>query len=94
MSFGTCPTDEDCVQTTDPDYETKALAEAKKYRDLLLEKFGAPPNSESYGLSIQRERHDFGSYYDVVYHYDSNDEAQVKYAFHVEANLPLWWEEE
>jgi hypothetical protein len=90
MSFGTCPTEEDCVQTIDPEYETKARLEAIKYRELLHKKFGIPPNTDS--LSIHRERHDFGSYYDVVFDYDPSDEEQVKYAFHVEANLPKRWE--
>lgn len=67
IELGSAPSDELCVQTTDPDYEEKALAECKRYKELLLSLFreahGRDPECR---VLVKGNSHDFGTYYEVV----------------------------
>ena len=92
ISIGSSPADEDCAQLGSEDYYERAKEECKRFIDLIREVCGQEP--EGARLKIKSNPHDFGTYYDVVVEFDDMIEDAVNYAFHVEGNSPLTWEEE
>lgn len=96
MYYGPTPCSEECVQTTDPDYPLKARRECGVWVGQLtraLEKeFGEVP--EGLNLRIKGERHDFGTYYEVVGVFHTDDREAVDAAFWLEANAPEEWDEQ
>lgn len=61
--LGPTPSDEDCAQTVDSDFDIKNLRECKRFRDLLQKII---PTPEKASVGIMCERHDFGMYREVV----------------------------
>lgn len=91
ITLGATPCDEPCAQVGSPDYYEKAMVECRRYRDLLLKRFGEPPEGARFG--IKSFPHDFGSYHEVVVVFEIENEKAKEYAYNVEANLPARWEE-
>lgn len=91
IELGPSPAGESCVQVGDPDYASKAREECSRYKELLERKFPNPPWGSRFG--IKSFPHDFGSYYEVVVHFDDDNDASVDFAYRVEANLPETWED-
>lgn len=89
IELGTAPYDESCVQVGSEDYREKALVEAKRFKKLLIKKFGEPP--EGAYFVIKSYPHDFGNYYELVIKFDETIEAAINYAFLVDNNLPSNW---
>lgn len=91
LYIGATPTDEDCEQVgSNCDYERMKL-ECSTYMAQLRRVYGEPPKGTS--LSIKRESHDFGAYYEVVCNYDPDDEVSSDYAFNVESGCATWDDE-
>lgn len=90
IELGSAPCEEDCAQVGSENYYEKVVEESKRYISLLEKKFGKyrPLNCSFRKKSFP---HDFGTYYEVVVTYNSNDEDSVKFAYHVENNLPTTW---
>src|ERR1019366_3205228 len=62
--LGPTPGDEDCAQCgVDPDFDSKNIAECKRFKELLLKAYPPP-----YGawVNVKAEHHDFGTYREVV----------------------------
>ena len=93
MYLGSSPANEPCVQTTDSDYSVKALDECKRWIDLLRATYSVAHDGQEcpLRLSIKRNSHDFGEYFEVVCKFDANDESQECAAYWLEANAPLNW---
>ena len=68
--------------------------ECKRYEELLKKKFPIPENliGEVY-FKIKRFPHDFGEYFEVCIVYNEDNEPAIEFAFTVDNNLPLTWEE-
>jgi hypothetical protein len=57
---------------------------------LLERTFGKPPRGACFG--VKSFPHDFGSYYEVVIHFDDDYDEAADFAYEVERNLPETWE--
>ena len=86
LEFDTSPTNENGVQIGDL---SAMRAEAKRMIALLEQKFPNVPGE----FSIKREEHDFGSYLQIRYYFDSDDEDGWPSANLIENNWPTTWED-
>lgn len=93
IELGSAPCEEDCAQFGSENYFEKSNEESKRYISLLEKKFGKfrPLNCSFRKKSFP---HDFGDYYEVVVTYDPNDEDSINFAYHVENNLPITWDDD
>lgn len=90
LYLGPTPPEEPCAQVGWLNYREQALKECRAYIRQLKRDFGEPPPGARFALS--QEMHDFGTYYEVVVQYDTEDEEASVFAFRVEANLPSTWD--
>lgn len=92
-TLGPVPSDENCAQVGQDNFSEQSMQECKRYMEMLENKFPAP-NDDVFGyFSIKSFPHDFGSYREVVFIYNSDCEDSCDYMLHVEGNLPNTWEE-
>lgn len=100
IELGPAPVDEDCAQVGEDGYEERAHKEARAFvtqlwrllkRDLNVDSASCP---ESFRIAVKSFAHDFGRYYEAAAVFDDDDEAAVDLAYHLEANLPLIWDED
>ena len=91
--IGSTPPDEPCLQVGTPECTTMAqLAECRRYIRKLRSFFGPePPNTF---LKVKSQPHDFGTYYEVVCYFDTEDDESIEYAYRCEGEGPQRWEEE
>ena len=92
INIGPTPCGEACAQVGEPDYHEKAVAECRRFLQLLRNKFC--PEPEGAWLSVKWFPHDFGSYCEVVCYYNTDIPASVDYAFRCETETPATWEGE
>jgi len=88
--LGPAPAEEDCVQVGEPDYLERALAECRRYIDLIRRVCGPEPPGAR--LRTKWEYHDFGKYVEVVCEFDDNVPEAVEYAYRVEEEAPTRWD--
>lgn len=93
LELGPVPCDEKCEQVgPDCNYQRMAL-ESREYANQLARMF--PGAEDAYcSFRVKSFPHDFGTYYEVVVRYDSDDENSAAFAFNVEENLPAEWDAE
>jgi hypothetical protein len=91
INIGSSPSAEDCVQLGTENYSQIARTECNRLIALLRRIHGDEPEGAS--LRIMGFNHDFGRYYEVVCHYDTEKPESEEYAFKCE-NLPDTWEPE
>jgi hypothetical protein len=84
----TTPSDESCAQVGYDDYMRNARIEASVYRDQLKRTFGINPGGSFF--RIVRCPHDFGTYLDLRFYYDDEDQVHVKYMMTVESGCEEW----
>lgn len=92
MTIGATPCEEPCAQMGEPDYTVRAYAECRRFKGLIMKKFGRPP--EGALIRIKEFAYDGGdgSYFEVVIDFDARDEKALDYAFLVESESPSTWE--
>lgn len=90
IEIGPAPADEDCAQVGRPDYWQRAHDECTRFIDLIRKTVGTEPAGAK--LDVKGNRHDLGTYYEVVVWYDRYLEPAIDYAFRVEADAPTRWE--
>ena len=90
LNIGPTPCDEDCEQVPykNPD---KAMRECKQYIEAIRKKLGQEP--EGARLAVKGFPHDFGTYHEVVCHYDTERPESEEYAFRCEGESPSTWVE-
>lgn len=86
------PLSEHCAQVGEEDYLRKSTKECRAFVNQLNRQFGEPP-AKAY-FKVKKCPHDFGTYHDVVIHFDEDDEAATEYAYKVENELPENWDEQ
>ena len=91
FAIGQTPSEEDCAQVGQPDYREKALAECRRYIELIRATLGLEP--EGAELAIKSFPHDFGTYYEVVIWFEPDDAAAVAYATRCDDDAPRTWDE-
>lgn len=85
--MGPGPVDEDVAQVGQSDYEERSYQECKIFLRQLVRQFGDGD------LKIKSFPHDFGSYREVVVYYDPSDEESTNFAFRLEKETPLLWDD-
>ena len=88
--IGATPAYEPCAQVGTEGYREKALAECRRFRDLLRRVIG--PEPEGAVLKIKGFPHDFGTYYELVCEFDTGNAAARAYALRCEDEAPATWE--
>ena len=89
--IGSAPYEEDCVQVGANDYARRAKIEGLAFIGAIRMKLGLEP--EQAHLAVKSFPHDFGTYYEVVCHYDDTNEKATEYAFKCESEGPATWQE-
>jgi hypothetical protein len=91
--LSSAPVDEDCVQVSSRvDYVEPMKKECRRFKE-MLEKMYKDKIPQNCYFGIKGFPHDFGSYYEVIVYYDDTDEESENFAFKLESNLPLKWDE-
>ena len=67
-------------------------SECRAYIHAIRQTLGQEP--EGAQLKIKGNPHDFGTYYEVVCYYDTEDEEAAAYAFRCESDSPMNWPED
>ncbi|CAB5219946.1 hypothetical protein UFOVP237_39 [uncultured Caudovirales phage] len=91
--IGPSPADEPCAQTgVTEGAERLNKLECRAYIDALRIVYG--PEPEGAWLTIKRESHDYGDYFEVVCKYIESDDVATDYAYRLENGLGTWAEAE
>lgn len=85
---GTTPYDERCAQVGSDNYMKLARMEAHAYIRQLTRSFGANPAGTK--LLLAHNPHDFGTYIDIRFFYDDEDESHLAYMALVERGCAEW----
>lgn len=93
IELGSTPCSEKCAQVGELDYNARAHIECKAYVHQLERIFPIPDGVDA-AFRVKMFPHDFGSYHEVVVYFGTQDEKAIEYAFHVENNLPEYWDPE
>lgn len=89
LEFDTAPCEENCVQVdSKKDYMPEMRAEALRYVAMLEARFPNAPGE----FRVKSNPHDFGSYLEVRYYYNNEDENELNWAYFIEGNLPSRWD--
>jgi hypothetical protein len=83
------PADEPCAQVGEELYAQKARAECRRFIKLLRETFGPEP-AGAY-LQARAFPHDYGTYYEVVRHFNPDVPHAIDYALRLEREAPTTW---
>jgi len=90
IEFDCSPVNETCVQVSSKeDYMPQMRQEAKKMLSLLEKKFNNFPGE----FMIKSYEHDFGTYLEIRYYFDADEEG-YKSARAVETHYPLTWNDD
>lgn len=89
ISIGPAPVNESCVQVGTENYQSRARAECNRFIEVIRGVLGQEP--EGAGLGIKSNPHDFGSYLEVVCHFDDDDDEARAYAYRCEGEAPSEW---
>ena len=87
LYLGPNPCEEDCVSMHD---YTEHRAEVRKYVEMLKERFIDAPEGAWFGLK-REDGSDAGTYYEAVVYYFDDDKEASDFAFFVESNCPMTW---
>lgn len=89
MIIGGVPYDESCSQLgVHEDFERLNRIECQAYMAALRVKYGKEP--EGARLAMKANRHDFGTYREVICWYEVDVPEAVAYAMKMEAGLARW----
>jgi hypothetical protein len=87
LYLGPNPCEEDCVSMHD---YTEHRAEVRKYAEMLKERFIDAPEGAWFGVK-REDGSDAGTYYEAVVYYLDDDKEASDFAFFVESNCPMTW---
>lgn len=84
----TTPWDESCIQVGDEGYLRNSRIEARAYINQLRREFGGNPIGTWF--TVVGCPHDLGTYRDIVFHFDSEDQHQVAYMGTIQNGCRHW----
>lgn len=87
INIGPTPFEEDCAQVGSPNYQKEGKEECLRFCSLLQRMYPAGV------FKVKSFPHDFGSYYEVVAYFDTENEEQEEAAFEAESCEYGTWEE-
>ena len=90
--IGPAPSNENCAQVGSSNYREHALRECRIFAQQLRRMFGQEPIGAA--IKVKAQRHDFGTYYEVVVEYDEGFVDAIRYAHRVEDMAPEYWDRE
>jgi hypothetical protein len=88
ISLSTTPGMEDCAAMNDDNYMRDSRLEARVYQRQLQREYGTPPPGTEF--RVKRCPHDFGTYLDLEFHYDDEDQRHVAYMADVDNGCLHW----
>ena len=91
IDIGSSPAYEECAQVGSPDYAQRAREECNQFIDLIRRVMG--PEPEGARLAVKSNPHDFGTYYEVVCYFDTDNEEASNYAYRCEGEAPSTWDD-
>jgi hypothetical protein len=93
LELSSVPIDEPCAMVGSADYHRRARLECRVFINQLERAF---PEAIAAGLyfRIKANGHDFGTYYEVEAVFDNEDENQTEWAYTIEDELPIAWDED
>jgi len=91
INIGSSPIEEECAQVGSENYLERARQECQRYIATIRRVCGKEP--EGARLAVIAFPHDFGTYYEVVCHYDDSCPESFDYALWIEGNGPVVWGE-
>lgn len=96
IELGSTPSDEDCIQVGESDYEIRAYAETTAYVNQLYRVYAAAHEGKRSParISVKEFSHDFGAYFEAVVSFQDNNEEQIEAAFWLDNNAPSHWDDE
>ena len=92
MTIGSSPCDESCVSVGEPNYYPRAQEECARFIELIRKKLGEEPPGAR--LATKSFPHDFGTYHEVVCHFEDSDEEARIYALRCESEAPRTWQDD
>jgi hypothetical protein len=96
IPIGSSPWGEECVQTIEADYSSRARQECQVFASQLKrhyrEKMGQDL-PQSVRLKVKGSPHDFTTYYEVYAECSESDEEGMEALFELENNSPEKWDE-
>lgn len=84
----TTPWGEPCSQVGADDYLKNARIEVRAYIEQLKRTLGINPKGSFF--KVFRCPHDFGTYLDIRFYYDDEDQSHVAYMLDVETGCDKW----
>ena len=91
VDIGACPAGEMTPQLgKTEDFDRYNQLECRAYIAALIRKYGEPPAGANFG--VHANQHDFGTYREVRFHYNGDNEEHVLYSDLVERGLEYWRE--
>ena len=90
--IGSSPSGEDCVQLGSDNYTFNAKKECTIFMNQIRRVLGYEP--EGSRLAVKGFPHDFGTYYEVSYIYDDENEKHQDYFHKIDTECPEFWDEE
>lgn len=84
----TTPVEEACAQVGMDDYMNRARIEARTYISQLQRVYGASPVGSHF--KIIRCPHDFGTYLDIRFYFDDEDQRHFAYMDNIELGCLCW----
>ena len=92
MDIGSTPSDEPCAQVGEDNYMERAREECNRFIELIRKKLGEEPPGAR--LAVKSNPHDFGTYLEVVCHFEDSDEEARIYALRCESEAPRTWQDD
>ena len=90
LELGSAPPEESCVQVESTGRYVSAMqAECTAWKNQLLRKFGACPNTK---LAVKWSQHDYGKYAEVHVRFNTEDPIGMEYALKLERESPGSWD--
>ena len=90
MSLGPTPSEEPCAQTGKHDPSINKM-EVRAFINQLKRLY--PNESPNAYFIMERNEHEFGTYYEAAIKYNIDDEEASEFAYNVEHNTPEFWDE-
>jgi hypothetical protein len=90
LCIGPSPSSETCAQVGEENYQEQAKKQCRAFLHQLERLFPKPP--DGCYLSVKSFPHDFGTYYEVVCYFETDNEDSTKYAYNMENNSPENWD--
>jgi len=95
LDIGSSPVDEPCAQLGTEEYLSRVRLELWAYRN-QMERLWAVRLAEEPDMhfGVRANQHDFGTYHELVIHYDDEFETQANLAIEMQNESPATWDAE